>query len=190
MKRNRFLTALLLGATAPSISFAHSQSPGKRTGKAFKIAKGESKVHGHLKSGGPTPQISDVKISGKDTDGDLAVFEQTVLAKGANVPLHVHPHQDEVYYVLEGRFRFKAGEEIFELEAGDSIFLPRNLPHAWIVLSETAKSYLMVQPAGKLEEFFVAISNMPPGKRPSAEEMTKLSADHEMIVVGDRLTLE
>ncbi len=94
-------------------------------------------------------------MSGSDNEGSLAVFEQTVLAKGAGVPLHFHPEQDEMFYVLDGSFRFKVGEEQFDLEIGDSIFLPRKVPHAWVLLSEKGTTHVLVQPAGKLEDFFV-----------------------------------
>ena len=106
------------------------------------------------------------------------------------MPLHVHPDQDEMFYVLEGNYRFKVGNDLFDLHAGDSIFLPRKVPHAWIMLSENGRSHILVQPAGKLEDFFLAVAAIDPDKRPSPEEMIKLSADHGMNNVGPGLSLE
>jgi quercetin dioxygenase-like cupin family protein len=190
MKRNSFLSAILLIVTAPLnvLGMNSARLPMNRPTRGFKITKGEGRLHGSIKLGGPTPSIIDVKISGSDTEGDMAFFEQTLLSKGANVPLHVHPDQDEYFYVLEGTYRFRVGDELHQLEAGDSIFLPRNIPHAWILLSEQGKSSVLVQPAGKLENFFVVVSKLD--HRPSVDEMNKISADCGMNVVGPRLTLD
>lgn len=191
MRRNHFLASLLLIAVTPHKALAKNRSPFERPKKGIKIAKGEGRIHGNIRLGGPAPQIIDIKISGTDTDGDLAVFEQTILARGANVALHVHPDQDEVFYILKGSYRFKVGDDLFDLQAGDSIFLPRKVPHAWIVLSENSSSLVLVQPAGKLEEFFVAVSAIAAsGIRPTPEQIVKLSADHGMNIVGERLTLD
>jgi hypothetical protein len=44
------------------------------------------------------------------------------------------------------------------LTAGGSIFLPRKVPHASIKVSEKGKMIVIMQPAGKLENFFVAVA--------------------------------
>ncbi len=121
-------------------------------------------------------------MSGKDTDGDLAVFEQTSLSPKRGTPLHVHPNQDEVFYVLEGAYRFKVGNDEYELGAGDTIFLPRKVPHAWVQLSQRGKMNVMLQPAGKLEEFFVAVAALK--TLPTPTELAAIFAAHEMQVVG------
>jgi hypothetical protein len=42
--------------------------------------------------------------------------------------------------------------------AGDSIFLPRKVPHAWTQVSSIGKMAVILQPAGKLENFFVTMA--------------------------------
>src|SRR3954447_26933736 len=44
-----------------------------------------------------------VKISGRDTGGEYGLLEITVRA-GEGSPWHVHPDEDEWFYVLEGEF--------------------------------------------------------------------------------------
>lgn len=116
------------------------------------------------------------------------MFEQTVLAKGAGVPLHFHPEQDEMFYVLEGSYRFKVGDEMFDLQTGDSIFLPRKIPHAWMLTSEKGTTHCLVQPAGQLEHFFLKMKSVDHVLTP--EEVAKISAESGMIVVGPPLKLE
>jgi quercetin dioxygenase-like cupin family protein len=188
MRRNYFLASLLLIATNPFKTFAKIQSPFRPPNKGFKIAHGEGRIHGHIETRGRLPGVVDLKVSGSDNDGQFAVFEQTVLAKGAGVPLHFHPEQDEMFYILEGSYRFKVGDEMFDLEKGDSIFLPRKVPHSWILLSEKGITHALVQPAGGLESFFVKLKAID--HVPTPEEVAKISAESGMIVVGPPLKLE
>ncbi|MEJ7587348.1 MAG: cupin domain-containing protein [Ferruginibacter sp.] len=129
----------------------------------------------------------DVKISGKDTNGDLAIFEQTSLSQGKGTPLHIHPLQDEIFIVLEGEYYFLVGEKKYHLNKGESIFLPRNVPHAWTQASEKGKMTVILQPAGKLESFFVTMAAMD--HEPSKEEIAAIFAENEMQVIGPPLKI-
>ncbi|GGK76319.1 cupin domain-containing protein [Rufibacter glacialis] len=187
MKRSRFLSILL--ASAPLLSFTPFWQISPKTRKGFKVASGEGRYHGHLTLKGVNANVLDVKVSGKDTHGALAIFEQTSLSPGRGTPVHVHPLQDEIFQVLQGEYRFLVGQEKFRLTAGESIFLPRQVPHAWTQVSPTGKMTVMLQPAGKLEEFFVAMSALK--EEPTQVQIAKLFKDHhEMEVVGPPLAVD
>lgn len=187
MKRTKFIAAVLAVTTAPFLAFAKTHQVFQRRNKGFKVNAGEGRIHGHLKLKGVNANVLDVKISGSDTNGDLAVFEQTSLSQGKGTPLHVHLSQDEVFHVLEGAYYFKVGDEKFHLAAGDSIFLPRNVPHAWTQVSEKGKMTVLLQPAGKLENFFVTMAALD--HEPAPEEIKKIFADNDMQVVGPPLKI-
>lgn len=150
--------------------------------KGFKVNAGEGKWHGHLILKGVNSNVIDVKVSGKDTNGALAIFEQTGLSPKRGTPLHIHPFQDEIFKIIEGEYHFQCGEDRHQLKAGDTIYLPRNVPHAWTQISEKGKTNVIVQPAGKLEEFFVAIATFE--GEPTKEQVEKMFSDNEMKVVG------
>ncbi len=188
MKRNNFILSALAVAIAPLAASSQNKNKMERTDKGFKINAGEGRLHGHIKLKGVNQNIIDIKISGKDTDGDLLVFEQTSLTQGKGVPLHVHPLQDEIFYVLQGEYYFQVGEDKHRLTVGDSIFLPRKVPHAWTQLSEKGKLTVILQPAGKLENFFVTVAALK--HEPTSEEMKQIFADNEMQVVGPPLEIE
>lgn len=156
--------------------------------KVFKVKAGEGRKHGHIQLKGVNANVLDVKISGSDTGGGLAIFEQTSLSQGRGTPLHVHPAQDEVFYVLEGAYEFLVGSERFSLAAGESIFLPRSVPHAWTQASPKGKMLVTLQPAGKLEDFFVAMAALD--HDPTQEEVAKIFEANEMKVVGPPLKLK
>ncbi len=122
MKRRKFVQASLLGT--PFATTFSLQRIEDRDSKGFKIESGEGRYHGHIQLKGVNVNILDVKISGKDTNGDLAVFEQTSLSPKRGTPLHIHPNQDEIFHIQDGEYRFVVGQDQHQLQAGDSIFCP------------------------------------------------------------------
>jgi len=46
-------------------------------------------------------------------------------------PLHLHHHDDEAWYVLEGVLRVKMGESEIEARAGAAVMVPRGTPHTY-----------------------------------------------------------
>jgi quercetin dioxygenase-like cupin family protein len=84
----------------------------------------------------------------------LFIIEHTTRQKGGP-PRHIHPHQDEWFYVIEGEFLFEVGHDRVTLRPGGSILAPRNLPHAWAFVGNNGgKMLISYTPAGKMEAFF------------------------------------
>ena len=185
MKRNHFITAVTAALVAPVTVFSKITSAAKDINKGFKVAAGEGRKHGHLQLKGVNSNVLDVKVSGTDTGGGLAIFEQTSLSQGRGTPLHIHPEQDEVFHVLEGDYLFMVGGEKYSLTTGETIFLPRKVPHAWTQVSAKGKMRVILQPAGKLEDFFVTMAALD--HEPTPAEMVKLFSDNGMQVVGPPL---
>lgn len=179
MQRRKFLATS--AATIPAVAFEQTAS-GSRTTKGFVVKATESRFGEKTLLGGKSP--NDIKVSQKDTNGDLTIFEYTGNAKGGP-PLHVHPHQDEIFFIVEGEYKFKVGEEIHILKSGDTIFLPRNVPHCFAQTSDNGKMFFLFQPSGKMEDYFRTLGNL--SSKPTPEQGAKIFADHDMIVVGPPL---
>jgi quercetin dioxygenase-like cupin family protein len=86
-----------------------------------------------------------IKISGADTDGQYGLMEVTVRA-GEGSPWHVHPEEDEWFYVLEGEFTFYVGETRLSLPAGAFAFGPKGIPHTFISESDGARALIGFAP--------------------------------------------
>lgn len=129
--------------------------------------------------------INDIKVSGKDTDSELTIFEYKGFEKGGP-PLHFHHYQDEIFYVTHGSYLFQCANEKYSLQKGDMIFLPRKVPHAFSQLSEEGRLLYFFQPSGKMEDFFRAVASKA---GPTTEdEGKKLFQDHDMQITGPPIT--
>jgi quercetin dioxygenase-like cupin family protein len=182
MKRSKFLLAIF--SVIPSIVFGkpHLDNP---PGKGFKINAGEARLGKSYKMKGVTLNLLDSKILSADTNGGMAVFEQNGYTPLGGPPLHIHSHQDEFFYIINGNYLFQVGEEKFQMKAGDTIFLPKNVPHAFIQLTEEGKVLVAYQPAGDMEGFFKTTDSWT--TPPTTEIIVKTFKDHGMLVVGPPL---
>lgn len=182
MKRKKFLTTAL--SAIPMIAMANSIPTSSSAKKAFVVRAGEARYGKPMFYKGRHP--NNIIISKKDTGGAFSVFAYTGFDK-IGPSTHLHISQDEIFFVTEGTYRFLAGEETLELNAGDSIFLPRNVPHSWIQLTEKGQMIYAVHPAGTMEEFFIEMSEMM--APPTEAEAKKIHLKHGMKLIGPGLSL-
>ena len=131
-----------------------------------------------------------IKASGETTDGGVAVIEHHA-PQGHGSPLHVHHKEDEWFYVTEGVLTFWLGGEVTRAAAGSFIYLPRDVPHTFLVSSPEARFLLVVEPAG-FEGFVREMSEpareqiLPPAavQPPSPEEMTATASKYGLDILG------
>ena len=129
-----------------------------------------------------------IKLSSKDTGGELLVFQHTNMGKGGP-PRHVHHAQDEWFYVVAGEFVMEVGDDKFRLRAGDSLFAPRRVPHAWAHVGDTPGTLITtVSPAGSFEEFILETTRH--ATLPTPAEISAAFSAHEMTVLGPPLTVK
>jgi mannose-6-phosphate isomerase-like protein (cupin superfamily) len=189
MNRNSFVKLFLTVGTfltAPLALMAKSLNK-KRIDKGIKVDAGKDRFDESISL--HEGDIFYCKVSTKDTDGDIYIFESTRGKKGGP-PLHYHFEQDEWWYILEGEFLFKVGEQTFTAKAGDSVFGPRMIPHAFAKVNEGSSKLLMAfQPAGKMEEHFKAVSEGAYTKMTN-EERDKFQQGNGFKVVGPALTYD
>ncbi|MBS1680510.1 MAG: cupin domain-containing protein [Bacteroidetes bacterium] len=187
MNRTKFILATL--AIMPVTVFAKLLSRlATRTSKGFKVNSGEARFGTHYKMKGVTLNVLDIKISSKDTDGELSVFEQNGFTPKGGPPLHIHLFQDEFFYIVEGEYLFQVADEKYLIKSGDTIFLPRHVPHAFVQLTDKGKVIVSYMPAGKMEDFFkVTDSWVTP---PTKKEIEIVFEDHDMKVVGPPLKID
>lgn len=67
-----------------------------------------------------------------------------VIERGQGALPHAHPGIEQVCYLLAGRARVEVGGECGELGAGDCCFLPADVPHVFIAVSEEPVQVLVI----------------------------------------------
>lgn len=83
---------------------------------------------------------------------DLALAEWTTRGSTAptpeyQAPLHIHHHDDEAWYVLDGRLRVRVGDDEYDVPAGSAIIAPRGRPHTFWNPDPDPVRYLLVMSA-------------------------------------------
>lgn len=107
----------------------------------------------------PTPTADRVTVKGRsdNTNGLLTVLElETEPMRGP--ALHVHQREDEIWYVLEGKFRFMAGDEHYRLSKGGMAFGPRGTPHCFQNIGDGPGRLLIICTPAGVERFFEAFA--------------------------------
>ncbi len=174
---------MLAAAFAP-LAKAQPSAP-ERDGAGFKLGAGQDRTDEELLIMGGR---FDLKVSAKDTGGDLCIYDTRRSTKGGPA-LHRHHAQDEWFYVMRGEFLVQVGEATVRIGPGDSAFAPRKIPHTFALVSEgEGQMLILFQPAGSMEDFFHGLARF--GKEiPKNQEvvMKQLWADHGMEVLGPPL---
>lgn len=90
------------------------------------------------------------------TDGQFALVEQRA-RKGFSPPVHVHAHEDQMFYVIDGDVTVRIGDAESTIGAGQTAWLPRGVAHTFRVDSDEVRLLEISTPAG-FEQFHVDLS--------------------------------
>src|SRR5687767_7028433 len=101
-----------------------TDSPAGATGEAIVLGPGE----------GRRIRVFDatltVKAGGDQTGGAFDAIELHS-PPGEGPPLHLHRRHEEAFYILDGEFTFRKGEELVRLGPGGFLYVPRGTPHTY-----------------------------------------------------------
>jgi mannose-6-phosphate isomerase-like protein (cupin superfamily) len=97
------------------------------------------------------------KVSGANTGGAFAVVEHPI-EPGRLVRPHVHLHEDEYSYVLEGTIGARVGDQEVTAGPGSYLFKPRGMMHTfWNPGPGPARILEVISPAG-FETYFAELA--------------------------------
>lgn len=133
-----------------------------------------------------------IQARGEDTGGAIGVVEGR-FPGGFGPPLHVHHHEDEAFYVLEGAIRFRQGDREFVAGPGTWVWGPREVPHAFKVEPGGARALVVTTPGGFERMFEVGGTPVGDSAEPPVSEgydpeaARALSEEFGFDVVGPQL---
>ena len=130
----------------------------------------------------PTGDVVTVKASTQMTNGSMTVLE-FLIAPASGPALHSHLREDELWYVLEGDFRFKVGDVMLRASTGGMAFGPRGTPHWFQNVGDASGRLLVVSTPSGLERFFEQWVEPLPGVA-DQEKLTTVGRANWLDFVG------
>lgn len=130
-----------------------------------------------------------IKATADSTGGAFGLIESLV-APGFSPPLHVHHGEDEAFYVLEGDVTMKCGDRMFRAAAGSFVFLPRDVPHTFVVEGHQPARMLTLLTPGGGEGLFIEggrpaeHDGLPPVTPPDIEELRRVGGRFGSEIIG------
>ena len=92
--------------------------------------------------------------------------------------------------MLDGNLTLRCGDETFEAAPGSFVFLPRDIPHTFVVEGDTQAHLLTLISPGGGERFFIDASRapesdgLPPAAPPDIEKLKRVSNDYGADIIG------
>ena len=121
------------------------------------------------------------KATGADTDGHYALME-FVTMPGTGAGWHVHHHEDESFYVLEGTLTIYLDDQVVRAQPGSYVLIPKGLRHAFVNRgAEPVRSLITLSPAG-LEGFFEIVAG--PDAPQTADQLAALAEQYQLEFLG------
>src|SRR5215208_2275896 len=89
-----------------------------------------------------------LKATAESTGGGLLLLEN-LTAPGGGPPRHIHTREDEFWYVLDGTFEIRVGDEVHALGPGGFAYAPRGSTYSLGRTEMSASRVLVsIKPAG------------------------------------------
>ncbi len=101
--------------------------------------------------------LTTIRISAQAGSDQLSVVEQRA-STGYSPLLHRHRNHDELFHVLEGKFRLKVGDDELRLHADEMLLIPKGMPHTFIIESAEDGRWLDITVGTEYENFVRALA--------------------------------
>lgn len=131
--------------------------------------------------------VFDVVLGAEQTGGHGSLLDQTG-RHGDATPMHLHPGEAEIFYVLDGTLRAFHGGTSVDLSAGSAIYLPAGQEHGIGVVSDRARVVTILTP-GSFSRFVQAAGTPFEGDQPEQWEfdvsrIVRAAAEHDIVITG------
>ncbi|MBL0171783.1 MAG: cupin domain-containing protein [Gemmatimonadaceae bacterium] len=126
------------------------------------------------------------KVTGEDTGGAFDYFIVQVAPHGGP-PLHVHHSQEETVHVLKGQFKVRIGDEYFHCTEGDFAYLPKQVPHAFLNLTDEPGEIIVVYTPGGGHKFYEELGPLTRNGSPDPKAVAALFTKYDMTLLGPPL---
>jgi quercetin dioxygenase-like cupin family protein len=119
------------------------------------------------------------KATSTETGGAYAILEQEI-PSGVGPPLHVHRHETEVFYILEGTFELTVGDKKVAAPVGTTAVCPRDIPHTFRNVGPTTGKLLLTVIPGRFADYFLEVDGLPDHDK---ETIRRLAAKYDVEIL-------
>ncbi len=126
------------------------------------------------------------KLPGAAAAGAFCAIEHPLEPLALGSPRHTHHDEDEMSFVLEGEVMVEVGGEVYRATAGDLIFKPRGIPHAfWNPGLQRARILEIIAPAA-FEGYFEELGALlAAGGPPDPARLAEIAAKYDLEMDRD-----
>jgi quercetin dioxygenase-like cupin family protein len=148
------LLASSRGAAVPDQGAAHDTGRGGR---------GLAASDGELVYVGRDPVR--IKISPSGAPARFAMITQEV-SPGTSIPIHAHDREDEIIFIQSGRGEGTVGEQIVQLAAGSTLYVPQGTWHGGRNTGPDVMMWIAIYSPSGFEGYFREIGRRAPDDPP------------------------
>jgi quercetin dioxygenase-like cupin family protein len=123
--------------------------------------------------------IGAMSLRGADTGGVFCLIDAS-LAPGIGVARHTHTRKDETYYMLSGELKVEVNDQGFLLRPGDTLLVPRNIPHQIKNTGTAENRFLRVFTPAGFENLMDAMAVTSPEGALAPTELPKVAVQSVM----------
>jgi quercetin dioxygenase-like cupin family protein len=123
-------------------------------------------------------------LAGGAPGAAFGLVEMSDVPAGSASPLHVHHHDDEGFYVLDGEVTLHLPGRAVRLGPGEYAVAPRGVPHAYRVGDRRAR--WLVTSTGGFERFVAAVAGLG---APDPAQLAAVAGAHDIEILGPPGTL-
>ena len=135
--------------------------------------------------------LSTMKAKSDQTQNAYGMYV-ALIAPESGPPPHLHYHQDEAFFVLDGEAHVRCGEQPWHASKGAFVFLPQGIPHTYKAGNTPLKMVVITSPGGPLGfEYFVEAMGepaqtrtLPAPKAPDRAKLQRLAAQYDIEFVA------
>jgi quercetin dioxygenase-like cupin family protein len=125
------------------------------------------------------------KVTGEQTDDALSLGLATAPAGRPGPPLHVHDGEDELFILLEGRYRFNVEGAWSEAGPGSVVHLPRGVAHTFHVVGDVDGRHWVITTSGDFPRFYAECGEaFAAGGPPDVGRLLAIAQAHGMRFAG------
>jgi quercetin dioxygenase-like cupin family protein len=98
------------------------------------------------------------KVGGDNAAGASCL--EFAAAPGFDTGMHVHTKLEETFYVLDGEFELRAGDEVRRMLPGSVMFVPPGVPHGFSNPTDKPATLLLIMSPADFDQYFVELADI------------------------------